>query len=100
MSELKILIACGSGIATSTVAQEKVKDILANAGIPAKITKGTIGQVESLQDGVDVIMVTTRYQKPLRKPIVSVFGLISGIDQEAVEKEVVDVSRAALAAKD
>ncbi len=28
MKEVKVLIACGSGIATSTVAQEKVKEIL------------------------------------------------------------------------
>ncbi len=28
MREVKILIACGSGIATSTVAQERIKEIL------------------------------------------------------------------------
>lgn len=39
-SEVKVLVACGSGIATSTVAQEKVKEILRDAKIPAKITKG------------------------------------------------------------
>mgnify|MGYP002758494026 CR=1 FL=1 len=44
-SEVKVLVACGSGIATSTVAQEKVKEILRDAKIPAKITKGTVGPV-------------------------------------------------------
>ena len=44
-SEVKVLVACGSGIATSTVAQEKVKEILRDAKIPAKITKGTVGQL-------------------------------------------------------
>lgn len=39
-SEVKVLVACGSGIATSTVAQEKVREILRDAKIPAKITKG------------------------------------------------------------
>ena len=68
-NEVKILIACGSGIATSTVAQEKVKQILKEAGIPARITKGTVGQVQTLQDGVDVVMLTTRYPKPLKKPL-------------------------------
>ncbi|MFZ2625295.1 MAG: PTS sugar transporter subunit IIB [Propionibacterium sp.] len=96
MSEVRVLIACGSGIATSTVAQEKVKEILKKAQIPARISKGTIGQVQTLQDDVDVIMVTTRYQKPVRKPIISVFGLISGIDQKSVEDEVVKVCRQAL----
>ena len=30
-NEVKILVACGSGVATSTVAQEAVKKILADA---------------------------------------------------------------------
>ena len=59
-SEVKVLVACGSGIATSTVAQEKVREILRDAKIPAKITKGTVGQLPVLQDGVNVIM---RWQK-------------------------------------
>lgn len=94
---VRILIACGSGIATSTVAQEKVKKILADEKIPAKIRKGTVGQLQSLQDDVDVIMVTTRYQKSLRKPVVQVFGLISGIDEDAVKQQVIDTCRQALA---
>lgn len=95
-SHLKVLIACGSGIATSTVAQEKIKEILKEAGIPAQITKGTIGQIPSLASDVDVVMTTTRYPKPLDKPIVQVFGLISGINEDQVAQEVVDACRAVL----
>ena len=98
-NEVKILIACGSGIATSTVAQEKVKQILKEAGIPARITKGTIGQVQTLQDGVDVVMLTTRYPKPLKKPLVQVFGLISGINEDAIKDEIVSTCRSVLEAE-
>lgn len=95
-AQVKILIACGSGIATSTVAQEKVKEILKEAGIPATITKGTVGQVPALVDGVDVVMVTTRYPKPLDKPIVQVFGLISGVNEDKVAAEIVATCRSVL----
>ncbi|EGR94423.1 PTS sugar transporter subunit IIB [Cutibacterium namnetense] len=98
-NEVKILIACGSGIATSTVAQEKVKQILKEAGIPARITKGTVGQVQTLQDGVDVVMLTTRYPKPLKKPLVQVFGLISGINEDAIKDEIVSTCRSVLEAE-
>jgi len=96
MQQVRILIACGSGIATSTVAQERVKEILKKEGIPAVITKGTVGQVHNLQDGVDVILLTTRYNKPLDKPVVSVFGLISGINEEQTAQDVVDACRRVL----
>lgn len=95
-NEVRILIACGSGIATSTVAQEKVKEILKKAGIPARITKGTVGQIPALQGDVDVIMVTTRYPKPLDTPLVQVFGLISGINEGQVQEEIVSVCRQVL----
>ena len=98
-NEVKILIACGSGIATSTVAQEKVKQILKEAGIPARITKGTVGQVQTLQDGVDVVMLTTRYPKPLKKPLVQVFGLISGINEDAIKDGIVSTCRSVLEAE-
>jgi len=92
-SEVKVLVACGSGIATSTVAQEKVKEILRDAKIPAKITKWTVGQLPVLQDCVDVIMLTTRYGKPLNKPVIQVFGLISGINEDAVAEEIISTCR-------
>jgi len=42
--KIEIYIACGSGIATSTVVQEKVKQILAQSNIQASITKGKFPQ--------------------------------------------------------
>ena len=33
--EIKILVACGSGVATSTIAQEAVKEIAQRAGVNA-----------------------------------------------------------------
>ena len=44
-NEVKILVACGSGVATSTVAQEAVKKILADANIPGKILKGSMSEI-------------------------------------------------------
>lgn len=96
MQPVRVLIACGSGIATSTVAQERVKEILAKENIPATISKGTVGQVQALQDGVDLILVTTRYTKPTTKPLVSVFGLISGINEEKTISDIVAACRQVL----
>lgn len=91
--EVKILIACGSGIATSTVAQEKVKEILKGANIPAKIFKSNLNEVAGKQDSVDIIMVTSNYKKPLRKPCLSVFGLISGINEAKIANDIVDLCK-------
>ena len=64
-NEVKILVACGSGVATSTVAQEAVKKILADANIPGKILKGSMSEIPLKQNDVDLILTTTNYRKPL-----------------------------------
>lgn len=88
---VKVLVACGSGIATSTVAQEAVKKILAEANIPATIFKSTISEVPQKQKDVDVVMVTSNYTKPLDIPIIKVFGLISGINKDKIKQEIISV---------
>ena len=75
--EVKVLVACGSGVATSTIAQEEIKD--------------TISEVPMKQKDVDVVFTTANYRNPLEKPHLSVFGLVSGIGKDATRKKVADL---------
>lgn len=86
-----ILVACGSGIATSSVAAEAIKNICQKANIPINIHKGQIQDITSLEKNVDVVMVTMNYRTPINKPLIKVFGLISGINQKRVANEIVEV---------
>ena len=81
--EVKVLVACGSGVATSTIAQEEIKDIAKNAGVKIRLMKGTISEVPMKQKDVD--------RNPLEKPHLSVFGLVSGIGKDATRKKVADL---------
>ena len=84
--EVKVLVACGSGVATSTIAQEEIKDIAKNAGVKIRLMKGTISEVPMKQKDVDVVFTTANYRNPLEKPHLSVFGLVSGIGKDAERK--------------
>ena len=90
---IKGLIACGSGIATSTVAQGAVKKILEEAGIPAELSKGNLTEIPVKQNGVDVIFVTSNYDQPTTKPIIKVFGLISGINKEGIKNQIIETCK-------
>lgn len=89
--EIRILVACGSGVATSTIAQEAVKKIAEKAGVKAKVLKGTIAEVPEKQRDVDIVLTTANYRQPLDKPYMSVFGLISGVNKAATEKKLEDL---------
>jgi PTS system galactitol-specific IIB component len=86
-SKVRILVACGSGVATSTVAKNAVSEIAAKNNIPVEIIKCTIAEVPSRQADVDVVLTTANYRRPLDKPYMSVFGLISGVGAAQAEKK-------------
>ena len=56
--EVKVLVACGSGVATSTIAQEEIKEIAKNAGVKIRIMKVTISEVTIKQKDVYVLFKT------------------------------------------
>ncbi|MCI6660540.1 MAG: PTS sugar transporter subunit IIB [Peptoniphilaceae bacterium] len=91
MKTVRVLVACGSGVATSTIAQEMIAQLAKDNQIPITISKSTISEVPTKQAEVDVIFTTSNYRKPLNKPYLSVFGLISGINKDKAEKDVVRI---------
>lgn len=89
--EVKVLVACGSGVATSTIAQQAIKEIAEQEGVRIRLMKGTIAEVPSKQHDVDVVFTTANYRNPLEKPHLSVFGLVSGINKQQTAKKVGDL---------
>lgn len=87
------LVACGSGIATSTVAQEAVKKILTEAGFDVNLTKGNLTEIPQKQNGVDIIFVTSNYDQPVKVPVIKVFGLISGINKDKIKDQIIETCK-------
>ena len=88
---IKVLVACGSGVATSTVAQEAVRGIAESAGIPIDVYKSTISEVPERQFDVDVVLTTANYRNPLERPYLSVFPLISGVNRDKCEAALIEL---------
>lgn len=94
---IEILVACGSGIASSSVTAEEVKKICSEAGIPVNVHKGTVQTIQSSAKSMDIVMTTSNYRQSLDCPLIKVFGLISGIGKEAVAKQIIDTCQEILA---
>ena len=57
----KVIVACGTGIATSTVVCVKIKEALAKANVQAEIIQCKVAEIESKMAGADLIVTTTSY---------------------------------------
>lgn len=89
--KIQILVACGSGIATSTLAVDCIENICEEIGINYQITKCTIMNIEIMAPNFDVIFTTNNYREELSCPIMNVIGFITGINEAKTKKEVKDL---------
>lgn len=84
---VKVMVACGSGIATSTVAAGNIQEIFDELGVRVQITKCSISDIPSNYDGMDIIFVTNNYRGEAPCPVINVTSFLTGIRKnQTVEK--------------
>ncbi|PTY77667.1 PTS galactitol transporter subunit IIB [Heyndrickxia sporothermodurans] len=85
-----VLVACGAGIATSTVVCERVENLLKDNGINAEVVQCKIAEVASRQDGADLIVSTTILPTTYNIPALTAKAYITGIGMEALDQKIID----------
>ena len=84
----KVLVICGTGVATSTVVATKVKEYLADRGIEAVVDQGKVMDLVSEAPEADVIVATTEVPASVTVPVVAALPLLIGVGEEEVLAEV------------
>ncbi|SEC40975.1 PTS system IIB component, Gat family [Nocardioides exalbidus] len=85
----KILVICGTGVATSTMVATSIKDHLAGQGIEAQVTQGKVMDLLSGTPDVDLIVATTTVPDTVTVPVVAGLPFLTGIGQDATLAEIV-----------
>lgn len=85
----RILVACGTAIATSTVVAKAIEEALEKRGIAATIRQCKAAEVPSLAEDVDLIVTTTPVATDHGKPIIQTLAFLTGIGKEAVIEQIV-----------
>lgn len=84
----RVLIICGTGIATSTVVASKVREHLEQAGIPAVVDQGKVMDLVRGEANADLIVATTDIPASVKIPVVRAIALLTGFGEEAVYQEI------------
>ncbi|MDO4378869.1 MAG: PTS galactitol transporter subunit IIB [Erysipelotrichia bacterium] len=88
MKKVRILVACGGGIATSSFAAMVINEIAKEANVQVEIHKERIVDALLVADEYDMLCVTSRLNQTLKTRIIQVGGLISGINEEKVRETI------------
>lgn len=89
----KVLIICGTGVATSTVVAAKVREHLAEQGIAANVVQGKVMDLVGGDVDADLIVATTDVPASVAVPVIRALPLLTGIGQEEVLAEIADTLR-------
>lgn len=89
----KILVACGAGIATSTVVCNKVENLIKDNNIEAEVIQCKIAEVASKQDDADLIVSTTILPTSYRIPAIIATAYITGINAKALDEKILNELR-------
>lgn len=87
----RVVIACGSGIATSTLAVHKFQTFCDENGIDVDITQCSYGEVDSFLTGADLLLTTQKYEQDFSVPTEVCFAYITGIGESELNERLLKV---------
>jgi PTS system galactitol-specific IIB component len=85
----RILVSCGTAIATSTVVAMAIEEALRDRGIKVTIRQCKASEVPSLVQGMDLVVTTTPVPGNLGVPVIQTLAFLTGIGKEEVLEQIV-----------
>ncbi|MDT2596384.1 PTS sugar transporter subunit IIB [Enterococcus dongliensis] len=93
MRKIKVLVACGAGIATSTVVMRRIEDLLQENKIDANVEQIKIAEAVSKQEGADMLISTTILPTEYKIPAITALGYISGVGADKLDKKILEIAQ-------
>ncbi|MDK2981540.1 MAG: galactitol system component [Chloroflexota bacterium] len=86
----RILVACGTAIATSTVVAKGIEEALKERGIQVITRQCKASEVRSLADDANLIVTTTPVPSDLGVPVIQTLAFLTGIGKEEVIEQIIE----------
>ena len=85
-----LMVVCGSGVATSTVVEAKIRDFLESKGVldKVKLLKGNIAEQINNIDDYDAFVSTTVVPDDVKDKVISGLPLLTGMGADKVYDEI------------
>jgi len=90
----RILVACGTGIATSTVIADKVKEVCTKAGFEVHVEQVKVVELAGKAADFDLVVASTKVPGSVKIPSVSGVSYLTGIGTEKTDAEIIEKLKA------
>ncbi len=89
----RVLVACGTAIATSTVVAKAIEEGLAARGIPVITRQCKAAEVPALAKDFDLVVTTTPVPSDLGIPVIQTLAFLTGIGKDQVLDQIAEILR-------
>lgn len=89
----RILVTCGTAIATSTVVAKAIEEGLAARGIPVVTRQCKAAEVPALAKEFDLVVTTTPVPGDLGVPVIQTLAFLTGIGKDQVLDQIAEILR-------
>ncbi len=92
MNKKNILIACGTGVATSTVVSMRVQEELAKHQINATVEQCKVAELPAKITGADLVVTTTSYESD-QIPVIRALSFLTGIGMDEDIAKIIEIMK-------
>lgn len=93
MYKVKILVVCGSGVATSMHAAYKLREKMEEQKIPVHIDGAGNNELAARGPNYDIILSNTIVTVKFDKPVFSAIPLLTGVGEKELVEQVIAAAR-------
>jgi PTS system galactitol-specific IIB component len=86
----RILVACGTAIATSTVVARAIEEAMQDRGIDVSTLQCKSSEIWAHVANVDLVVSTTQVPSDLGVPVIQTLAFLTGIGKDAVIDQIAE----------
>ena len=88
--EKRVVVACGTAIATSTVVANAIEEACKSAGIRVHTVQCKASEIRSKAEGADLVVTTTPVPADLGVPVIQGLAFLTGVGKDEVLKQIIE----------
>ncbi|MCM3762507.1 PTS sugar transporter subunit IIB [Alkalihalobacillus oceani] len=94
MKKKKVLVACGAGIATSTVVNNAIEEMAKEHNLTIDLVQIKIAEVASHKDTADLLVTTAMTKVEYPFPVINARSFLTGIGTDETKKQILEALKA------
>lgn len=84
-----IVIACGAGLATSSMVRDRIEECLNDRGVKVNVIQARLSELAGMDNQADLFITTMKVNETFKTPLIHGSAFLTGMNEDAVVDEII-----------